>query len=179
MTNHRDLSFHDLSPIINSIHKDHKNKVLEVGCGHPDQSARRIFEEAGFKEYIGIDKTKYEGTLLMNSEKLEFPNNYFDVLLCCHSFEHFENPIGALKEFYRVLKKDGVIIIITPNPCEHQILDGDYDHIFVLTPMQMKKILRYTGFYHVTTYVQMLYQGKNILLEQDYNVISFGMKVKE
>ena len=38
-------------------------------------------------------------------------NESIDVILCTEVFEHLKNPILALKEFSRVMKKDGVLIL--------------------------------------------------------------------
>jgi len=46
----------------------------------------------------------------------------YDVILSCHSIEHFANPIKALKEWCRVLKSDGYLLLIIPHK------DGTFDH---------------------------------------------------
>ncbi|HEX4372833.1 MAG TPA: class I SAM-dependent methyltransferase [Puia sp.] len=42
-------------------------------------------------------------------------SNSFDFILSCHSLEHVANPLKALKEWRRVLKKDGHLILILPD----------------------------------------------------------------
>lgn len=42
-------------------------------------------------------------------------NDQYDFLLSSHSLEHIANPINALNEWVRVLKKGGIIIIIVPD----------------------------------------------------------------
>ncbi|MBV8389151.1 MAG: methyltransferase domain-containing protein [Mucilaginibacter sp.] len=39
----------------------------------------------------------------------------YDFLLSSHSLEHIANPIKAIKEWIRVLKKDGVLLLILPD----------------------------------------------------------------
>lgn len=48
-------------------------------------------------------------------ESLPYQENFFDVVLANDLLEHLENPIMALKNIYRVLKKDGILYITTPN----------------------------------------------------------------
>lgn len=44
------------------------------------------------------------------------PNEHFDVVLSCHSLEHIANPLKAIKEWMRVLKPKGYILLILPHP---------------------------------------------------------------
>lgn len=39
----------------------------------------------------------------------------YDFLLSSHSLEHVANPIKALKEWNRVLKKDGILVLVLPD----------------------------------------------------------------
>jgi 2-polyprenyl-3-methyl-5-hydroxy-6-metoxy-1,4-benzoquinol methylase len=46
---------------------------------------------------------------------LGFRNSVFDKIACFEVLEHLDSPIRALKEFKRVLKADGEIMISVPN----------------------------------------------------------------
>jgi len=46
---------------------------------------------------------------------LEIPANEFDALLCCEGMEHIENPYLVLREFHRVVRDGGFVIISIPN----------------------------------------------------------------
>lgn len=48
-------------------------------------------------------------------EKLPFSSNFFDLVLFHDSIEHFKDPIKALKELARVLKRERKILISTIN----------------------------------------------------------------
>jgi SAM-dependent methyltransferase len=43
------------------------------------------------------------------------PNESYDFVLSSHQLEHVANPIKALFEFRRVLKKSGILILVLPN----------------------------------------------------------------
>jgi predicted SAM-dependent methyltransferase len=43
------------------------------------------------------------------------PSESYDFLLSCHSLEHVANPVKALKNWHRVLKRSGKIILILPD----------------------------------------------------------------
>ncbi|MHA1382573.1 MAG: class I SAM-dependent methyltransferase, partial [Candidatus Helarchaeota archaeon] len=45
-------------------------------------------------------------------ENLPFSDSYFDFILTMNSFHHFLNPIEALGEMKRVLKRNGIICIV-------------------------------------------------------------------
>lgn len=44
-------------------------------------------------------------------------NNIFDVILCTEVFEHIPYPIETIKEFSRLLKQDGKLILTAPSNC--------------------------------------------------------------
>lgn len=46
----------------------------------------------------------------------------YEVILSCHSIEHFANPIKALKEWSRVLTPQGFMLLVVPHR------DGTFDH---------------------------------------------------
>lgn len=46
---------------------------------------------------------------------LDFSSNFFDLITAFEVIEHIENYPKAIKEFYRVLKPGGILIISTPN----------------------------------------------------------------
>ncbi len=50
------------------------------------------------------------------NEELPFKDGEFDYAACLEGLEHIENHHHALKEFSRILKRGGVLIISTPNP---------------------------------------------------------------
>jgi len=47
--------------------------------------------------------------------QLPFSSNAFDALGCCEGLEHIENPWLALREFYRVVRPGGSVIVSIPN----------------------------------------------------------------
>lgn len=49
------------------------------------------------------------------NQQLPFDDNYFDYITCIEGIEHLENPFLCIREFSRVLKQKGHLIITTPN----------------------------------------------------------------
>jgi 2-polyprenyl-3-methyl-5-hydroxy-6-metoxy-1,4-benzoquinol methylase len=48
-------------------------------------------------------------------ECLSYPENFFDVIYCHHVIEHVEDPHSVIKNFSRMLKPNGTLIIGCPN----------------------------------------------------------------
>lgn len=106
-----------IDSIINLI-PDNCDSLLEVGCGDG-----RILNQIkdNYKTIYGIDISKEAiknvevPTKLADASELPFPDNSFDIVLCCEVLEHipYETYQKSLKELERVAKK--YIIISVPN----------------------------------------------------------------
>jgi SAM-dependent methyltransferase len=91
---------------------------LHVGCGPKDKSQIKGFNNDNWKEIrFDIDKNvnpDIEGTL---TDMSLVETGSVDAVYSSHNIEHIyphEVPI-ALKEFYRVLKDDGIVVITCPD----------------------------------------------------------------
>ena len=62
---------------------------------------------------------------------LEFPDEYFDIILCSHVLEHIPDDAKAISELFRVLKKDGHAIIQLPTDPTRAIT---YEDPSIVTP---------------------------------------------
>ena len=51
----------------------------------------------------------------LDYEILPFENDSFDIIICLETLEHIINPKRVMKEFKRVVKKNGMIIVSIPN----------------------------------------------------------------
>lgn len=97
-------------------------KVLDVGCFTGD-IALEIKKKGN--EVIGIDcntefvkmtqKKGIDAKFANFEEKFPFKNESFDLIVAGEIIEHIYHTENFLKECHRVLKKDGEIIITTPN----------------------------------------------------------------
>lgn len=123
-----------------------KGSVLDVGCRYTE--TKNALEERGFR-WSGIDilpDPKAEHVIMRGAmEDMPFQSRMFDVVFVCHSLEHCEKPVHAVREFGRVLKDTGFLFISMPKGTRKMILESDDDHIFVLNEMQIERLLRYTG----------------------------------
>lgn len=96
-------------------------KCLDVGCasGYMVSEISKHYPKA---KYVGVDsydkvvvhaKKNYPhiNFKVANAEKLPFKKEEFDLLICYETIEHITNPLKALKEMKRVLKKNGTLIL--------------------------------------------------------------------
>ena len=68
---------------------------------------------AGGKEGYKYGQLDYVGDIWDINKK----DNTFDAILCTEVFEHIPYPIKTIKEFSRLLKKDGKLILTAPSNC--------------------------------------------------------------
>ncbi|MEM0253538.1 MAG: class I SAM-dependent methyltransferase [Candidatus Bathyarchaeia archaeon] len=100
-------------------------KVLEVGCatGKFVKVLRRLGVEA-----FGVDLSSYViskanvdvRTFLYNvdveTERVPFNNEFFDMIMAIETMEHFANITYALENLKQVLKVGGLMFITVPKP---------------------------------------------------------------
>ena len=103
--------------------KDKKKKILDAGCGEGRFS--RYFIENGYditgmdfsEEYVRVAKKNLKkGKFVVGSvTRIPFKDNSFDYIFSVDVFQHIPDLEKALAETYRVLKKEGSLIIIDKN----------------------------------------------------------------
>lgn len=69
---------------------------------------KKILKEQPKHYYIPIRKEDLNKTL-------SYKNNTFDLVVASEVMEHLENNWNFIREMYRIMKKDGILIITTPN----------------------------------------------------------------
>ncbi len=102
--------------------------ILDAGCG--ENKLKDKFPRANF---IGIDmgvgdkswnygKIDIQGDL----KQLPFKDNSFDLVISIVTLEHIDNPLVALKEISRILKKGGKLFLIIPFMWEYHQIPNDF-----------------------------------------------------
>ncbi|AEF97063.1 class I SAM-dependent methyltransferase [Methanotorris igneus] len=98
-------------------------KVLDVGCSAGHLS--KVFKENGC-EVVGIELDDESAKIARNycidvikgdveTINLNYPDEYFDVIVFGDILEHLKNPQTVLIKLRRYLKKDGYIVCSIPN----------------------------------------------------------------
>lgn len=99
------------------------SKILDVGCGTghlAGELMRRGYQAWGVdlsegmvrfaQEHYGADRFQ-----VGDIERIPFPDNTFDGIVCLGVVEYLSRDEEALREMWRVLKPGGVAVITTPN----------------------------------------------------------------
>jgi SAM-dependent methyltransferase len=108
--------------------------ILDAGCGsqrYRENCAHLVYKGQDFGQY-STDTKKMMGSSGLGGEDgyqygtLDYVGDIwdikeqagtFDAILCTEVFEHIPHPIETLKEFSRLLKKDGKLILTAPSNC--------------------------------------------------------------
>lgn len=101
-------------------------KILDAGAGESQFKkfcSHLKYTSQDFGKYNGVGDGKGLQTKTFDNSKLDIvsditsipvPDKSFDAILCTEVFEHIPEPILAIKEFSRILKPDGYLILTAP-----------------------------------------------------------------
>jgi endonuclease/exonuclease/phosphatase family metal-dependent hydrolase/ubiquinone/menaquinone biosynthesis C-methylase UbiE len=139
-----------------------RGKILDAGCG-PGRDAKYLSENG--IDVIGIDlcnsflrmaKIKSKNSIFkkMNILDLKFSNETFDGIWCCVVLSHFKKswiPF-ALKELFRVLKRNGILFIAVKlgegegYVTEKEFIGHPQRFISYFTDIEIASMLKTAGF---------------------------------
>lgn len=94
---------------------------LDIGPGHGNL-IKLLRKEGSFitsacdytADLMTLDDVKVD-IVDLNTQKLPYQDNAFDLVTCTEVIEHIEHYREALREMHRVLKPSGVLVVTTPN----------------------------------------------------------------
>jgi SAM-dependent methyltransferase len=138
--------------LADKYYKARSGKLLDVGCGRGEHVD--IFNKLGFDAYgIDLEATKPKTKRVdLETEKIPFPDNYFDFIMSKSNIEHIRNVYHLMKEMRRVLKPGGKIVIMT---CDwetvNKIFYWDVDHKTPFTRCSLNEFLLRYDFKNVKT----------------------------
>src|SRR3989344_1067010 len=152
-------SFIQNIPAIQSYVKN--GKILDIGCGDGDTLGS--LKKLGWETYgLDIDSRAVE---VANKKGLNakcgtfrtlsaYSDNYFDAIRLYHVLEHIDNPSLCLSLIRKKLKKEGELLIGTPNiRSPLASIFGSYwynldspRHLFLFSPQTLGKLLNKSSF---------------------------------
>lgn len=89
--------------------------ILDVGCGFNDSGA---CVKLDYVTDVGT-AGKSVANLLGDAHKMPFKDASFNSIYSTQAFEHFYNIDEVIKECYRILKPEGLILVDVPLDCDH------------------------------------------------------------
>lgn len=115
---------------------DNGSVLLDAGCGWMNSIIKRLPQDIkiiGVDIDFGclIDNVTHDNRLCSNLEKLPFKDNTFDMIISKFVFEHIENPEIVFREFSRVSKDEGYMIIVLPNIYNPIMLIGKFTPLYL------------------------------------------------
>jgi len=101
-------------------------RILDAGAGE-----LRLKPYCAHLDYVSQDFCQYEGKgdgnalqtgawdttridIVSNIVSIPVPDESFDVVLCSEVLEHIPDPVAAIKEFARILKPGGTLLVTAP-----------------------------------------------------------------
>jgi len=162
---------------------DVKENVIfvDIGCGtgRALEEAAKLVNLKGL--FYGVDlaekmiekaRSNFHGKhnfhfLQANAESIPLNDNFFDIIICTHSFHHYLNPDKALSQMHRLLKKNGRLYILDTN-ADHWIIHIIDKIIKLLQPAHVK-------FYSTEEFRQLFEQAGLIYVHS--RKINVGSKV--
>ena len=92
-------------------------------------------------------------TLQGNAQRLPFPRECFDRVICSEVLEHVQNPLAAARELARVLRPGGHLAVSVPTPMTEwafRFASDDYfntpgGHVRIFTPRRLVRLMARAG----------------------------------
>jgi len=164
-----------LNYILKYLSKNRSKFILDAGCGNGNYSF--YLSNLGYKNLFAVDlfssinteKFKYQQASIDN---LPFNSDYFDFIYSNSVIYYLENPNNGIKEFKRVLNKNGVLIFTAHTKYSLFTLW----RVFKRDILKLKSMehLRGVKFYSANYYKKRLEEnGFEIILQDGYEISFF------
>ena len=75
------------------------------------------------RNYLSADLVNPQAMVKMDITNIEYPDQSFDIIYCCHVLQHCRDDRKAMHEFYRILATEGWLLLQEPVTTEQTIED--------------------------------------------------------
>lgn len=157
-------------PFVDVLPRNPEASLLEIGAGSGETSAYAMAEgKCGW--CCGVElcegpareaRGKLQQVIIGDVEhiELDFPEEYFDILLMSEVLEHLVDPWAVLRRLFRLMKPGAIVIAGSPNVCHHGVIwsllrgqwryqpSGVFDatHLRWFTPSGYREMFESCGF---------------------------------
>lgn len=115
-----------------NFHSNFSGKMLHVA---PEKIFKNLFKEKLKENYLSADLYNKDAMVKMDITDIKYDDATFDYIYCSHVLEHVLDDKKAMREFYRVLKKDGWAILLVPV----EDRNVTYEDESIIEPQERKK----------------------------------------
>lgn len=151
-------------PRTRRLHQLLTEKYLKPNISVLDFSpSRALYREFKKRSDIHYFPTDFENEFLADYQfditKIDAKSEKFDLIICYHILEHIPDDRAAMNELYRVLKKNGTLLVQTPfkegeiyedaaikTPEERLVKFGQEDHVRIYSAEGLADRLKNAGF---------------------------------
>ena len=145
---------------VEKLHKT-KGRILDIGCA--TGFFLEVAKNHGFAPH-GVEISGYAsdiakknfGDKIFNGilAKADLPDNFFDIITMWDYIEHIPDPAGELSRVWQLLKKDGLIVLSTPDTgsLTHKIFKDKWigyknkEHLYYFSEKNIIMLLEKNGF---------------------------------
>jgi 2-polyprenyl-3-methyl-5-hydroxy-6-metoxy-1,4-benzoquinol methylase len=148
------------------LHSKMRGKLLDVGCGNGwflKKMKNLKWDVMGVDfDSAAVDFCTSQGLDVKfgSLQSQNYPENHFDVITINHVIEHVHDPLELVKECKRILKKNGLLIIETPNTQSwlHKYVFKENwfpleppRHLLIFNPKNLENLVRKAGFENINS----------------------------
>jgi SAM-dependent methyltransferase len=127
--------------------------IADIGCG-----MGTLFPSIGASRVVGVDhhaeglthtRARFSTARLICADggRLPFADGAFDAITAQHVVEHIGGYEDACREWFRVMRPGGVLLLLTPNRhfCDPDVY-ADETHVRIFDRAGLRQVLRNAGF---------------------------------
>ena len=125
--------------------------VLDLGGRDLNGSVRSLFPNA--TTYRVLDILPGDGVDIVADASTWEPDQQYDLVVCCETFEHTAVWPGICRTAFKALKSHGTFIVTTAGPGRppHSGIDGEFrlhpgEHYANIPAFELERVLNETGF---------------------------------
>lgn len=89
----------------------------------PEVCLEKKFRQVFGRNYVTADLNRNDVQLKIDVTNMPLSNDSFDIIFCSHVLEHVPDDLKALREFHRILKPDGWMMLLVPVNVDKTIED--------------------------------------------------------